>query len=458
MKALRFFGTDGIRGKAGAAPMNAETALGLGRAVGVWIQSPRAHSPLLAAPTAIVARDTRESGEFLEAALTSGLLAEGVNVFLAGCVPTPALAFLTRSLRADVGIMVSASHNPAEDNGIKFLHRHGLKLSEAEEEELENLLLETLRRPAERAFCGFGRKTHLEGAVQRYIEHAKASFPGTLTLSGFRIVLDCANGAASFTSPAILRELGAEVDVFHASPDGKNINFHCGSTHPEVLCELVLKTGAHIGISHDGDADRVVLADETGALLDGDDILAIAAQDMISRGKLNKNTVVATVMSNYGLDRCLEQLGGRLLRTPVGDRSVHDAMEANGLSLGGEQSGHIIFREFSTTGDGIVTALQILRIMAESGKPLSELRRCLAKFPQVQRNVAVREKPPIESLPSLQSLITSVETELAGRGRVLVRYSGTEPKLRLLLEGPDEAFLNDAASRIEAEIRRLLCP
>lgn len=396
----------------------------------------------------VIGKDTRLSGYMLENAMAAGLMSLGVDVFLLGPLPTPGVAYITRSLRADGGIVLSASHNPYEDNGIKFFRHDGYKLDDAIEQRIENLVfsgeIENIRPIAGK----IGQAKRIDDALGRYVEHAKASFPKGLTLEGIRIAVDAGNGAAYKSTPWILRELGATCSIFHDKPDGRNINANCGSTYPNEIARLVRETGAHIGISHDGDADRVQLCDEKGEVVDGDDILAIAAVDHLRRGALAKDTLVATVMSNFGLDETLAEHKGRVLRTKVGDRHVIAAMLRDELNVGGEQSGHMIFRDYSTTGDGIVSALQILRIMAESGKPLSELKQCLRKYPQAQRNLKVREKIPIDQMPDVTALVAEAEKILGGAGRVLLRYSGTEPKIRLLIEGRDSVVIEAHADRI----------
>jgi phosphoglucosamine mutase len=377
-------------------------------------------------------------------------------VLLIGPLPTPGVAYITRSLRADAGIVLSASHNPYEDNGIKFFRHDGYKLDDAIEARIENLVfsgeIEAIRPIADH----IGRATRIDDALGRYIEFAKSSFPRGLTLEGLNVALDCANGASYKSSPCILRELGATVHVIHNAPNGRNINANCGSTHPEEIARAVKNAGAHVGISHDGDADRLMLCDEKGEVVDGDEIMAIAALDMIKKGELVENTLVATVMSNFGLDETLEQAGGRVLRAQVGDRYVIEEMMRGNYNLGGEQSGHMIFRDFASTGDGIVSALQVLRIMVETGKPLSELKRCLSKYPQAQRNLKVRQKRPLEQLPDVLKMVKDTEAELDGAGRVLLRYSGTEPKIRLLIEGRDADKINARADLIaEAIVREI---
>jgi phosphoglucosamine mutase len=383
----------------------------------------------------------------LEAALVAGLNSVGADALLAGVVPTPAVACLVKELGADGGIVISASHNPAADNGLKLFGGDGYKLDDALEERLEALIL-TEEIDAVRADgADVGISEAIADAAARYGAIARASVPG-MSLHGMKIAVDCANGAAFRTTPEVLRELGATLSIFHAAPDGVNINAECGSTHAGEISRLVKETGAQVGISHDGDADRLVLCDERGEVVDGDEILAMTALDALKRGILAGKTLVATVMSNFGLDESIAAAGGKVVRTAVGDRYVVEAMREGNFSIGGEQSGHLIFRDHGTTGDGLIAALQVLRIMTESGRPLSELRRFLKKYPQSQRNLRVKEKPPIESLKEVAALVQETESALAGKGRVLLRYSGTEPKVRLLIEGPDEAMINVAADKI----------
>ena len=450
----KIFGTDGVRGTANIEPVTAETALKLGRAAAhVFTQMSVLAGRSNGRTTIVIGKDTRLSGYMLENALAAGVMSLGADVLVIGPLPTPGVAYITRSLRADAGIVLSASHNPYEDNGIKFFRHDGYKLDDEIEQRIEHLVfsgeIENIRPTAGK----IGRATRIDDALGRYVEVAKQSFPRGLTLENMRIAVDVANGAAYKSTPCILRELGAEIIVAHNTPNGRNINRECGSTHPEEIQRIVKETKAQIGISHDGDADRVLLCDENGEVVDGDEIMAIAALDFIKRGRLAENTLVATVMSNFGLDETLKKAEGRVLRTKVGDRYVIEAMMKQDLNVGGEQSGHMIFRDFSTTGDGIVSALQILRIMVETGKPLSELKKCLTKYPQAQRNLKVREKKPIEELPDVVQLMHEAEKELGGAGRVLLRYSGTEPKIRLLIEGRDGDRINAQADKIAGVIQ-----
>jgi len=450
----KLFGTDGIRGVANIEPVTAETALKLGRAAAHVFASPGGGGRQPGGrPKVVLGKDTRLSGYMLENAMVAGLTSLGVDVLVIGPLPTPGVAYITRSLRADAGIVLSASHNPYEDNGIKFFRHDGYKLDDAIEARIEGLVfsgeIESIRPTAGK----IGKAFRIDDALGRYVEFAKQSFPKGRTLESLKVALDCANGAAYKSSPCILRELGADVHTFHNHPNGTNINADCGSTHPAEIQRLVKQTGAHVGITHDGDADRVLLCDENGDLVDGDEIMAVAAVDFLQRGCLQGDTLVSTIMSNFGLDEALASHGGRVLRTKVGDRYVIEAMLRDGHNVGGEQSGHMIFRDFATTGDGIVSALQTLRVMADTGKPLSELKKVLKKYPQAQRNLRVKDKPPLESLTKVNALLAKAESALDGKGRVLLRYSGTEPKIRLLIEGRDQAAIESSADEIASAIQ-----
>jgi phosphoglucosamine mutase len=453
----KIFGTDGVRGVANVEPVTAETALKLGRAAAHVFTSlnPRQH-PAGARPKIVLGKDTRLSGYMLENALVAGITSLGVDVLLIGPLPTPGVAYITRSLRADAGIVLSASHNAYEDNGIKFFRHDGYKLDDQIEEQIEQLVftgeIDSIRPTAGK----IGRARRIDDALGRYVEFAKASFPRKMSLEKMHIAVDVANGAAYKSTPCILRELGAALTVVHDEPNGTNINEQCGSTFPDEIQRAVRESGAQIGITHDGDADRVLLCDENGELVDGDEILAIAAVDLLKAGQLQEKTLVATVMSNFGLDEALAALGGKVVRAKVGDRYVIEEMVERNLNLGGEQSGHMIFRDFTTTGDGIISALQILRIMKTTGKPLSELKRCLAKYPQAQRNLRVKEKRPLEELPAVMRLVEDAEKELSGQGRVLLRYSGTEPKIRLLIEGRELEQIDRQANRIAEAIQNAI--
>jgi phosphoglucosamine mutase len=454
-KPKKIFGTDGVRGIANVEPVTAETALKLGRAAGHVFKNlesqPRSHGR----HQIVIGKDTRLSGYMLENALSSGILSMGVDVLFIGPLPTPGVAYVTRSLRADAGLVITASHNPYADNGIKFFRADGYKLDDKIEFEIENLVfsgaIEHIRPTAEE----IGKAVRIDDALGRYIEYAKASYPRGKTLEGVRVVVDAANGAAYKSTPCVLRELGAEVIVSGNQPDGKNINKDCGSMHPQHFCQRVREFRADLGIAHDGDADRVQLCDEHGALIDGDDIMAIAALDMLRQGTLAGKTLVATVMSNAGLDAAIAAAGGQMIRTDVGDKQVIDEMLRGGFNFGGEQSGHIVFRDFSTTGDGLVAALQVLRIMRDTGKPLSQLARCWTRFPQLVTNIVVREKKPFAELDGFPTLLAEAETEVRAQGgRLLLRFSGTEPKARLLLEGRDKAALEKWSSILFEAIKR----
>ncbi|MDK3161885.1 phosphoglucosamine mutase [Kamptonema cortianum] len=442
----KLFGTDGIRGVANIEPLTAETALKIGRAAAHFFKNDKRRHQI------VIGKDTRLSGYMLENALVAGVTSMGVDALLIGPLPTPGVAYITRSLRADAGIVLTASHNPYEDNGVKFFRNDGYKLDDTLEAEIEDLVfsgrIDSIRPTAEEV----GKAFRIDDALGRYIEFAKSSFNRRLTLEGMRIVVDVANGASYKSSPCVLKELGAEVFVYHNKPDGTNINHECGSMHPEEIQKLVRLHGADVGLAHDGDADRLLLVDEKGSLVDGDELMAIAALEMIRNGRLAHKTLVTTEMSNAGLDEAIQNAGGRVIRTQVGDRYVIEEMMNNDYNLGGEQSGHIIFRDYSTTGDGLVSALQIFQIMKESGKRLSDLRACMRRYPQEIKSVKVKSKPPLESIPGLSDEIEAVKKELAGKGRVFLRYSGTEPKIRLLIEGDQEPKLKEYSRRILSKI------
>jgi phosphoglucosamine mutase len=451
----KIFGTDGVRGTANVEPVTAETALKLGRAAAYVFKNLERQSRGRGRHKIVIGKDTRLSGYMLENAISSGILSMGVDVLFIGPLPTPGVAYATRSLRADAGIVITASHNPYADNGIKFFRADGYKLDDKIEDKIENLVfsgeIENIRPTAD----AVGKAVRIDDALGRYIEFAKASFPRGLTLEDIRIVVDCAHGAAYKSTPCVLRELGAEVIVYGNQPNGMNINQDCGSMHPEAVCRKVVEHKAHLGIAHDGDADRVLLCDEKGNLIDGDDIMAIAALDMLTQKTLAEKTLVTTVMSNAGLEAAIKSAGGRVIRTAVGDRHVIDEMLRHGFNFGGEQSGHLIFRDFSTTGDGLVAALQILHIVKARQTPLSKLAKCWTRFPQLITNVKVREKKPFEQLDRVAQLVGEAEAELKKQGgRLLLRYSGTEPKARLLLEGRDAKILEKWSQKICGAIQK----
>jgi phosphoglucosamine mutase len=444
----RLFGTDGIRGVANVHPMTGEMMLKVGRAVAYLIKKgPHRHR-------VVIGKDTRLSGYMLETALASGICSMGVDVLICGPLPTPAISQLTVSMRADAGAVISASHNPYQDNGIKFFSHDGFKLPDEIEMKIEELIANDELNQLRPTATSIGKAFRIDDAGGRYVVFAKSTFPKDLTLEGLTIVVDCAHGAAYRVAPAVLQELGAKVITIGAAPDGKNINKGFGALHPETMCKTVLKTGANLGIALDGDADRLIVADEKGQVVHGDAVLAICGLDLLARKALPKKTLVATVMSNLGLDQCVEKAGGRVVRARVGDRYVVEEMRKNGYSFGGEQSGHLIFLEHATTGDGTVAALALLSVMVQSGKPISELVKVMDVYPQAQLNLPVRKKPELGSIPEVMRAIRDVEEKLGKEGRVLVRYSGTEPKVRVLVEGPDKKLIETYADGIAAELKK----
>ena len=439
----KYFGTDGVRGKANTHPMTAEMALKLGAAVGQYFASHEGSKRV------IIGKDTRRSGYMLENALTAGLLSVGMDAYLLGPVPTPAVGMLTRSMRADIGIMISASHNPHYDNGIKFFGPDGFKLSDEAEHAIEALLK---TEPALVDATKIGRALRVEGDRTRYMEFAKTTFPRRFRLDGLKVVIDCANGAAYRTAPEVLWELGADVVPIGIKPDGFNINDNCGSTKPELAQRLVVEQGADLGICLDGDADRLMIIDETGKVADGDQLMGLIATRMAAEGRLEGNTLVATVMSNLGLERHMEANGLTLLRTDVGDRYVVEAMRAGGYNLGGEQSGHIVLRDYVTTGDGLIAALQFLRAMVDTGEKASSLAQVFEPVPQLLVNVRYDAgSVPLEAA-SVQAAIADGEARFAENGRVLIRKSGTEPRIRVMGECTDEALLNSVVHDIVAAV------
>lgn len=446
----RLFGTDGVRGVANVFPMTAEMAMQLGRALAYICRSGDHRHRV------IIGKDTRLSGYMLENALAAGIMSMGVDVDLIGPMPTPAIANLTTSMRADAGAVISASHNPYEDNGIKFFGRDGYKLPDDTERKIETLIfekaLDSLRPTATRV----GGAVRLDDARGRYIVFLKNTFPRELTLEGLRLVVDCANGAAYRVAPEVLEELGADVVAIGVNPDGKNINAKCGALHPEALQKAVLKHKAHLGIALDGDADRLIVVDEKGKVVDGDAIMAMCTQEMVARNALKKKTLVTTVMSNVGLERAVAQWGVKVVRTNVGDRYVVEEMRRHGYVFGGEQSGHLVFLDHATTGDGTLAALQVLALMVRSQRPVSELTTIFSPVPQVLVNVMVKEKRDLANLPDVVKTIGQVEKKLGKEGRVLVRYSGTEPKARVLVEGTDAKRIKQYAEEIGAAIVRAL--
>lgn len=443
----RIFGTDGVRGVANVHPMTTEVAMRLGRAAAhVFKDGDRRHR-------LVIGKDTRLSGYMIETALVSGICSMGVDVLLVGPLPTPGISFITASMRADAGVVISASHNPYQDNGIKFFNRDGFKLPDELEIRIEELILsgeiDALRPIADEV----GKAYRVDDAVGRYIVFLKNTFPRELDLQGLKIVLDCANGAAYKVAPAVLEELGAEVIALGVSPDGKNINAGCGSLYPEVMAAAVREHGADLGIALDGDADRVIFVDEHGDLVDGDSVMAICATRMLAAGTLKKQTLVATVMSNMGLEIAIKKAGGTMLRTAVGDRYVVEEMRRGGYNLGGEQSGHMIFLDHNTTGDGVLSALQVLEVIQRTGKRLSELAQVMESLPQVLLNVRVKQRTDLATLPEVSKVIADAGEKLGEQGRVLIRYSGTEPLLRIMLEGVDQVQIETLAAEIEVAVK-----
>lgn len=451
-KAVRkLFGTDGIRGTANVHPMTPEIALALGRAIAHVFREAEGERKQI-----LIGKDTRLSGYMFEDALAAGICSMGVNVIQVGPVPTPALAFLTRDMRCNAGVMITASHNPYQDNGIKFFAANGFKLPDDEEARIEGLIesgeIARISVPPDE----IGQAHRIEDARGRYVVYLKNAFPRDLTLEGMRIVLDCANGAGYKAAPTVLQELGAEVFAIGVEPNGRNINEECGSLYPERAAAKVKELRADIGIALDGDADRVIIIDERGEIFDGDMLMWLCARDMKERGELKNDTVVATVMSNLGLELALDSIGVDLLRTQVGDRYVVEAMREGGYNLGGEQSGHILFLDHSTTGDGMMSALQVLALMVRKGAKLSDLNVGFDRLPQALVNIGVAEKRPIEDLASFQDAVAEIEDELGETGRVLIRYSGTENKARVMVEGRDDSRVHEIANQLASKLKRAL--
>jgi len=444
---MKLFGTDGIRGMVNDDPMTPETVLRVGMAIGYLLREKHGRNMIL------IGKDTRLSGYMIESALTSGICSMGMNVTLVGPIPTPGVAFLTRTLRLDAGIVISASHNPFEDNGMKFFSSKGFKLPDDLEQKIESLVKDVDLPSYRIKGAEIGRAYRLDDATGRYIEYIKSTIPRGVTFEGMKVVIDSANGAAYKTTPWLFRELGAEVVSINHSPDGININEHSGSLHTEVLQKAVKRHGADIGIAHDGDADRAIFCDEQGKIVDGDQVMGMWAVEMKRNKILKKNTVVSTVMSNLGLEKFLERHKIKLLRTKVGDRYVVETMLGGGYNFGGEQSGHIVFLDYNTTGDGPLTALQVMYLMKRKNAPLSKLSEEIDLYPQVLTNVRVKHKQDIGDIPKIVDAIRNAERRLSGKGRVLVRSSGTEPKIRVMLEGEDLHLIQKLAERIAEVIQ-----
>ncbi|MCX5580173.1 phosphoglucosamine mutase [Kaistia terrae] len=445
--ARKFFGTDGIRGKANAFPITPQLALQVGIAAGLAFRN-GGHRHRV-----VIGKDTRLSGYMIEPALTAGFTAAGMDVFLLGPMPTPAVAMLTRSLRADLGVMISASHNPYEDNGIKLFGPDGYKLSDETEAKIEAMLEEDLSGRLA-ASPDLGRAKRIDGAQERYVEFAKRTLPKTLDLAGLRIVVDCANGAAYKVAPNVLWELGAEVITIGAEPNGYNINLDVGSTAPDALRRKVREVRADIGIALDGDADRVIIVDENGEVVDGDQLMAVVAQSWAEEGLLSQPGIVATVMSNLGLERFLGSLGLSLVRTKVGDRYVVEHMRQHGYNVGGEQSGHLVLSDFSTTGDGLVSALQILAVVRKTGKPVSEVCRRFEPVPQILKNLRFGGGKPLENV-NVKAAIADGEARLGQSGRLVIRPSGTEPLIRVMAEGDDHALVEAVVDDIIGALKQV---
>ncbi len=451
----RIFGTDGVRGVANQFPMTSEMAMALGRATAYTLFD----KPLKSnghPPKVVIGKDTRLSGYMLENALAAGFCSMGAQVFLVGPLPTPGIAFITRSMRADVGIVISASHNAFEWNGIKIFDRAGYKLPDETERKIESLIGSEELDRYRPTMDGIGRAKRIDDAIGRYIVFIKDTFPADLSLEGVRVVLDCANGAAYKVAPTIFQELGAEVFPIHCAPNGRNINDQCGAVYPDAMARAVHEHRADIGIALDGDADRVILADEKGEVVDGDQVLGICALQMLKEGTLKNKTVVVTPMSNRGVNVAIQRAGGSLVETRVGDRYIVESMRKHGFNLGGEQSGHIVFLDHNTTGDGMMAALKILAIMKKTGSSLSSLRQPIELYPQVLSSVIVREKEELSQFPKISDLIAKAQAELGDSGRVVVRYSGTEPLARVMVEGPDSnqiaVYARDICQAIQAQL------
>lgn len=443
------FGTDGIRGVANIEPMTVETALRVGRAIGFLFRNS-------SKGRIVIGKDTRLSGYMLEAALVAGICSMGSDALLLGPLPTPGIGFITKDMRADAGVVISASHNPYQDNGIKVFNGEGMKLSDELEERLEDLVLSKKIDHIRPTATQIGKAYRVVDALGRYIVHLKRTFPPGFSLDGVKIVVDCAHGATYKVAPAVFSELGAQVVIMNNAPDGTNINRGCGAIYPQAMAKRVMEEGAHFGVAFDGDGDRAILADEKGHILDGDYVLSICGIDLLQSGMLPQKTVVATVMSNMGLELTLAPYHGQVVRTAVGDRNVFEEMEKGGYSLGGEASGHVIFRDHSFTGDGVITALQVLKVMIKRDKPLSMLAQEVVRLPQVQRSLPVTRTPPLESLPEFQRELKEARKILNGRGRVVVRYSGTEPKVRIMVEGEDQGLISSILDCLSATLSRSL--
>ncbi len=444
----KLFGTDGIRGVANIYPMTIEIAMQVGRAI-AFIVKDKAKGHRI-----VIGKDTRQSCYMLENALAAGICSMGVDVLLVGPLPTPGIAFITTSMRADAGVVISASHNPFQDNGIKIFSSDGFKLPDEVEADIEDLIFSQKMAALRPVADEVGKASRIDDAKGRYIQFLKNTFPKIYTLDDFHVVVDCAHGATYKVAPHVFEELGAKVTKIGVDPDGRNINDGCGALHPGLMAEKVKQLGADIGLALDGDGDRLIVSDERGEIVDGDHVMAICAQELLKQRKLKKKTLVATVMSNMGLEEAIEGMGGKMIRTGVGDRYVVECMRKKGYSFGGEQSGHLVFLDHITTGDGILAGLQLLAIMKKRKKPLSELATVMESFPQVLKNVRMSTKTPIDTIPNFLHTVTKLEEKLGSNGRILVRPSGTEPVIRVMVEGRDEGEINDIADELCDLIRK----
>jgi len=444
----KLFGTDGIRGVANIYPMTIEIAMQVGRAIAFIVKNKAKGHRI------VIGKDTRQSCYMLENALSAGICSMGVDVLLVGPLPTPGIAFIATSMRADAGVVISASHNPFQDNGIKIFSSDGFKLPDEVEANIEDLIFSQKMAALRPVADEVGKAARIDDAKGRYIQFLKNTFPKKYTLDDFHVVLDCAHGATYKVAPYVFEELGARVTKMGTDPDGKNINLDCGALHPELMAEKVKELGADIGLALDGDGDRLIVSDERGEIVDGDHVMAICAQDLLKQRKLKKKTLVATVMSNMGLKVAMENMGGKMIRTGVGDRYVVECMRKKGYSFGGEQSGHLVFLDHITTGDGILAGLQLLAIMKKHKKPLSALATIMESFPQVLKNVRMSGKIPIDTIPHFLQTVTKFEEKLGKNGRILVRPSGTEPVIRVMVEGRDEGEINDIAEELCELIRK----
>ena len=446
----KLFGTDGIRGMANVHPMTAEMAMKVGRAL-ACISKKEGHTPRI-----IIGRDTRLSGDMFESAIVSGICSMGVNASSVGVIPTPGIAFLTSSMRADAGVVISASHNPLQDNGIKIFNSEGFKLADEKETLIEEMIFFNNMHKLHPAPKELGKLSRMDDAAGRYVDFIKHTFPQDINPEGMKVVLDCSNGATYRVAPAVFAELGVDVTTLFDQPDGKNINLHCGSQHPEILAAEVLQQKADVGFAFDGDGDRVIAVDDKGNVLTGDRLLAICSAILKKEGKLKNNLVVRTVMSNLGLSVAFKELGIDSVFTLVGDRFVLEEMLARGAIIGGEDSGHLIFLQHHTTGDGLITALQVLAAMKKEGKPISEMARIMTVFPQMLINIDVKRRPAIETVPEIMAAIKQVEEKLSDKGRILVRYSGTQNMCRVMVEGPTKEETQTYCRQIADVVEKML--